>query len=295
MTATSSPNQLNCGHADVNPLEPALLASLGLSFPESYFSGKDMAGLASAISARRGWPMAMLPFCSTVEAEALGADIFLGGNQTGPRYGKLVHSSVDEYLALGREFDPGTPRVGALLEAVGILAAEGLPPVVEISGPLGILASFVDLGGIVKAWRKNPETVARAFRLVGRRVLGYALALRDAGARMLSYADPAGAPGIVGPKFSQFLAESFLGGFLPGLGEALGGLTVHLCPHTSATLVSAGLGEFRRVEAPPDLNYPSACLALRGRVKFLGKGCLKNVSLPGRVMEEFKFHDTGKK
>jgi len=279
-----------CGHQDGSGLDPQIAAELNLSFPEAHFDPESMSAMALAIMKKNRASLALLPFCCTVESEALGAKINLGNSSIGPRPGEFIHHSLDEFLASGRELDLESGRLAAILKACEILAGSGHKVSVEISGPLNILSGLMELSLVVKAWRKNEPLTYQALEYIGGQTIRYARALKEAGVSIISYADPIAVPKIIGPKYSRALAETFLAKFLMKLKDELGGMAIHLCPNTARLLTDCELGQWRSINLRPGLSYQDGCLEVIGQADFLGQACLKrlNYTIPGGVIQEFK-------
>jgi uroporphyrinogen-III decarboxylase len=255
-----------------------LTDELGLIFPKAHYEPYSLVAMAVAIRKKRKASLTMLPFCCTVEAEALGAKVNLGNSTIGPHPGEFVHHSLAEFMTSNREIDIESGRLAAILKACQILAEEGSKVAVELSGPLSILSCLMDLSIVIKAWRKDEQLMGQTFDYLGDQILKYALALKGAGVTIISYADPVGIPKIIGPKYSRSLAENFLIGFLNKLRIGLQGMTVHLCPNTARLLTDCGLGQWSTLNLKPGLSYQDSCLELSGKVGFLGQACLKRLN-----------------
>lgn len=292
MTDIGIAPQGGCGHQDNCGLDPKLASELGLSFPESHYDAQALSRLATALMEKNGARLAMLPFCCTLEAEALGANINLGNAEIGPRPGEPAYRSLEEFLETERELDLNSGRLAAVIKGCQIIASGGHKVSVEISGPLSVLSGLMDLSRVIKAWRKDEHLMAAAYDRLGRQIIRYALALKEAGATIISYADPIAAPKIIGPKYSKALAESFLARFLNQLKEELEGTPVHLCPNTARLLTDCELGQWSRISLRPDINYQEACLELIGKVDFFGQTCLKRLkyTLSDGFINEFKLN-----
>lgn len=283
-------SQPGCGHRDGGGLDPQLAAELGLGFPESHYEAQSMSRMAVATMEKNRARLAMLPFCCTVEAEALGAEINLGNAEIGPRPGEFVYQSLAEFLDAGRKIDLNAGRLAAVVKACEITVASGHKVAVEVSGPLSILSGLMELSRVVKAWRKDERLMGQAFQSLGVQIIRYAQALKKAGASIISYADPIAASHIIGPKYSRSLAQSFLATFLERLKTELQGRPVHLCPNTARLLIDCDLGQWNPISLRPEVSYQEGCLELAGRVDFLGQVCLKRRGFypPAGIINEFK-------
>ena len=265
-----------CGHSDAAGADPDVLARLGLSFPDIHTRAASMASLARGIKDKSGSALCLVPFCCTVEAEAFGASIRLGDVAVGPRAGAFVCSSLRDVLHLP-PLNLTAGRIAQVLEACAALARAGEAVALEISGPLTILNALLDLTTVFKEWRKD-ETLFCAVLSRLRQDLGrYARAARERGVAAISYADPAGAVSVLGPRRYAVLAKQFIAPFLKELsGEPAPAVMVHVCPKTAQALVGTEHAAWRELPAPGGASYPEACLAACGEGRLFGETCLKN-------------------
>ncbi|MEG3005942.1 MAG: uroporphyrinogen decarboxylase family protein [Oscillospiraceae bacterium] len=219
------------------------LNSLQLTFEEMYSSSETIADFAVALKEKRGQNFCTIPFCHTIEAEALGGEIHLGDKTAGSRAGKLVYSSIEEII-LHKLFEKNDGRIYLMLKACEILKKRGETVVFTVSGPFSILCCLMDTTSFFKIWRKEPEKAQKYFDHISKEVLDFAQHICESGADYLSFADPVGTPSILGPKFSKMMAENFTVPFLKELSkQCLGKTKILICPMTAASLISTNLGE----------------------------------------------------
>ena len=96
------------------------IKSSGLRFPDAYMQAEMMSVLAKAFKKQGGTLCCMLPFCHTVEAEAMGAIVHYGDERTGPRVKEYICHSLDDVLSVPRmDFSKG--RIQEVLRACKIL------------------------------------------------------------------------------------------------------------------------------------------------------------------------------
>lgn len=269
-----------CARRDGGGIDHALADELGVTFPDAHFKPAALARLSSETARRNGVPLAGLPFCCTIEAEAMGAHIRLGNARVGPRPDTFAFQSLDELLAAGRRMNFDSRRLAAVLEACRILSAGGDSVMVEISGPLAILGSLMELGKVFKAWRKDAGSLVRVFDILQKDLLEYARRVTDTGAKMVSFADPVAGGNVLGPNYSRTYAELFLSPFMRRLVGQARDRIVHLCPGNTRLLVDCGLVEWDSVWLDAGLPYQAGCLTVSGRPGFLGETCIKD---SGRV------------
>jgi len=277
-----------CGHLDAAGQDAGLVRELGLTCPEVHTDGPAMARLARAVRQRDGAAVCRLPFCCTVEAQALGAAIRLGDAAAGPRPGPPVRAGLAEILA-GPSLDPSRGRPAQVLAACAALAAVGEPVVLEIAGPMTILSALADLTAILKDWRRDAALMAAVLGRLLEELAGYAREAGRRGVALVSLADPAGTVSILGPHRFAALAEGFTlpwlrllrtdPDFAPGL---------HVCPKTARGLVEEGLADWRELPLDRPAGYAEACLSLGPGGRVFGQACLNNpgARLPHGVLRE---------
>ena len=117
-----------------------------ICFPDAYLKSEDMIRLSRAVKKHHGTGHCQLPFCHTLEAEALGGMIRLGDGLTGPRTGGYRCSSLEEVLELpAMDLESGSSkRTRETLEACRRLKEDGEAVVFLISGPITILNGLMD-------------------------------------------------------------------------------------------------------------------------------------------------------
>lgn len=265
-----------CKRANASGFSDEIINTLRLEFPKSYNDCNTLALISKSIKKEEDSPICLLPFCHTVEAEALGGFINLSEGKFGPRAAAYAYNSVEELLTLP-EIDFGRGRISEVLEACRILKAQGEIVCLEVSGFLTILNSLIDVTKVFKTWRKDAETVERVFNGIAENLYRFFEAAKKAGVGIISYADPAGSVNIVGPKYTDMIAKNFT---MPLLKKAAAladeNCIIHLCPKTSLILLSLGLAERKDVQFDKGIHYIQACLKTMGKEKIIGQACIKN-------------------
>lgn len=265
-----------CGHSDpLSSLSRTTIEELGFSFADALNTACGLADLSQAL--KRG-SLCSLPFCSTVEGEAMGANIIMGDETAGPRAAINPHWKWQEPLVFPAvDFSQG--RLGAVLAACKLLKQRGEQVVLEICGPVTVLGCLMDLGAFFKTWRKHPEWVAQAMDKIMHFQLRYMELAVAAGVDLLCYADPAGSYSILGPKFSEELMHKYV---LPMLRATLARQEnphgLHLCPKTVHILMKCGFAQWYLVDVGPVTDYAQGCLLAARKVPFMGEACLKNTA-----------------
>ena len=151
-----------CTYGNSAGIREAVTNQTNLKFPDAYKHAETMAELAQVLKECDKAPFCELPFCHTVEAEAMGGIINYGNEKTGPRAKEYLCTDIEEILELPA-IDFGKGRIQEVLKACRILYEKGEHVVFEVSGPLTILNVLIDPKYVFKGMRKKPELMARIF------------------------------------------------------------------------------------------------------------------------------------
>lgn len=249
---------------------------LNLKFPDVHFQSDMMATLSKALKEHDGAAVCEMPFCHTVEADAMGGIVNYGNEVTGPRAKEYICTSVEELLELPA-IDFTTGRIHEVLLACRKLEEEGEHVVLEVSGPFTIMNVLIDPKYVFKAMRKKPELMREVFWKFGNEVLRFVEEAKKAGVELVSYADSSGGLNILGPKMMEQTVELFTYEFVKKLRDLAGErMIVLLCPKTTFALLGTGKAEFRDIGLPNVMSYGEACISMIGQARIAGQMCIKN-------------------
>lgn len=175
------------------------LEEAGLSLPEVHQKAESLSQLALGAYKILGFDAVRVPFCQTIESEALGCKV--NYRDFIPRIEEAHYTLEDtprfpeDFLSLG--------RIPELLSAVNLLKREvGEEALVlgGVVGPLTIARSLLDSVPLLKASVKTPDKI-RPFLEVGNRASNHmAKALLEAGADAIVIEDMAASPDLIHPK-----------------------------------------------------------------------------------------------
>ena len=148
----------NCTYDNSAGIRSEVTEGLGLTFPDAYTHCDTMVTLSKVLKEKDKAVICELPFCHTLEAEAMGGIINLGNEIAGPRAGGYVCTDVEEILNLpDMDFTKG--RIQETLLACKKLREEGEHVVFEVAGPFTILNVLIDARYVFKGMRKKPEVM----------------------------------------------------------------------------------------------------------------------------------------
>ena len=171
-------------------------------WPEGHEKGEVMAKQALAAYKYIGFDAVRVPFCQTMEAEALGCKIKSGGKEGIPGIDHPPPYKLDDTPVFPSDF-LSRGRIPELLKAVEILKKEVGDEAVVVAGIIGpftIAGSLIDTVPLLKATFKSPEKI-RPFLEIGERAgTTLANALIDAGADIIAVEDMTASPELIAPK-----------------------------------------------------------------------------------------------
>ncbi len=175
----------------------------GAFWPEAHEQAEAMARLAMAAHTVLGFDAVRVPFCQTIEAEALGCHIKPGGSEGIPG---ILHPPTPYGLDDRPEFPEDfleRGRIPELIQAVKIIKTEmgdKVPIIGGIIGPFTIAGSLLDIVPTLKATFKTPEKL-RPFLEIGEQAgTTLANALIEAGADIIACEDMTASPELIAPQ-----------------------------------------------------------------------------------------------
>ena len=281
-------SDFRCTFDNAIGISPEITKDLKLSFPDAYMHADTMAKIAHAMKQKEGAAFCMLPFCHTVEAEAMGGIVNMGDGNLGPRAKEYCCTSAAELLELP-EIDYSKGRIYEVLEACQRLREQGEHVALMISGPFTIFNVLIDPKYVFKAMRKQPELMQDIFQRIERELLTYIKIAVEYGVDMISYADSSGGVNILGPKMAEQVVMDFTYDFLKKAIELLDGKAMLLlCPKTTLALIGTEKACYVDHELPEVKRYGEACISLIGQVPVAGQMCIKNIDYQ---LENKKFRE----
>ncbi len=266
-----------CTYEDSSGISKEVTEKLGLEFPDAYKHWDTMASLSLGIKKNEGNAFCELPFCHTVEAEALGGKINYGNAEYGPRAKEYICQTGEEFLALD-SMDFSLGRIQEVLKACAYLHGQGERVMLDITGPFTVLDILMDARHVFKILRKQPEMMREIYMKIETELLRYIEEAVDCGVDIIGYADSSGGVNILGPKVMREVTENFTYPFLKKAEMKLKGrCIIHLCPKTTLALVGTGRGKLVNLPLDSKMSYGEACISVIGKTNFTGQMCIKNI------------------
>ena len=265
-----------CTYDNLIGLTDVITQNSNLKFPDAHKHWDSMAELALALKEHNQATYCELPFCHTLEGEALGGIINYGNEQIGPRGSEYICTTADELLRLP-EIDFSKGRISEVLKACQYLRGKGENVVLYISGPITILNMVMDPRHVFKIFKKQPEMMQEIFTKLQQETVRFFEEAQKVGVNMISYGDSTGGVNILGPKLAEQVVEMFTYPLFKRIEEILSSETVViLCPKTTFALLGTNRAEWQEIDLGVPMKYSEAVEKVIGKAKFVGQMCIKN-------------------
>jgi len=219
-----------CPGGMMNMITTDLMDICGITWPEAHTDAEMMAKLALASYEQGCFENVGVPFCMTVEAEAMGAEVTMGTRNFEPHVTAYAASSVKDWRTLSRA-DMSKGRTKVVLDAIRILKEKNLdvPIIGNLVGPISTASSVVDPVSFYKELRKCRTEAHEFMTFVTEQLIEFGNAMIEAGADVIAISDPSGTGEILGPKFFEEYAVKYLNMLLDGIKNKHAGTIVHIC------------------------------------------------------------------
>lgn len=203
----------------------------GCRWPEAHRDAGKMATLSAAMHDEAGLENLGIPFCMTVEAEALGGEVEDGDEVTEPNIVSYPLRSVADWTQL-EPLDPQKDgRLPAILDCTRQLAQERpeTPVIGNLVGPLSLATSLIDASILYKALGKQAGESHSLLSFLTDSVVRYGEALIESGADVIVIADPSATGEILGPRMFKEFAVPYLNRITDHMRGLRTPVIVHIC------------------------------------------------------------------
>lgn len=265
-----------CGGEPERHIATELCQLAGVEAYDVYCHSEAMANMASMICQLEGDVLCKLPFATMAEAEQLGAEWNFNQERAQLVPGALPYAKLTEVEIPAFSFDYGLMQEN--LQAIRLLKHRGERVSFNIEGPFTLLSLLVPSKEIYKGMRAQPELLRKLCKLLIDNIEQEAAYVAEAGADVISYADPLISCNMVSPTTYTTLCGDIIREALQRIMAAVPGVTVHVCSATSAAFQQAGFCQCRPYIVPKEMCYGEAlCFARRqAGVQLVGHGCLQH-------------------
>ncbi len=238
----------------------------GCMWPEAHSDPEKMAKLASMTYHLTGVSCTTVPFCLTLEAEALGAKVNMGRIDRNP----YVIEPVKKLTLPENLLEKG--RIPVLIEALDLLReyeGDSQPINVKVTGPFTIACQCIGTEKFLKSLIKNPSFAKETLEVTTQVSEELSLASLKAGADVITISDPNSSGDIISPE--QY--KNFILNHHKALFDKIDSPTVlHICGNTKNHLpyiAESGVDGFsfeEKVDAEYALAKVGSKLTLIGNI-----------------------------
>ncbi|HSQ89309.1 MtaA/CmuA family methyltransferase [Romboutsia sp.] len=202
-----------------------------VKWPKAHIDSKMMADLTQGMYKNNGFENFGVPFCMTVEAEGMGADVYMGTKNTEPRVTQYPIESVADWKNLNK-IDVNKGRAKVVIDAIKILKErnEEVPIIANLTGPISLASSLLEPMIYYKEIRRKNQQAHEFMEFVTENLIEFGKAQLQAGADVLTISDPSGTGEILGAKTFNEFAIPYLNKIIDTLKSyAPGGTIIHIC------------------------------------------------------------------
>ncbi|MBU1194315.1 MAG: methylcobamide--CoM methyltransferase [Proteobacteria bacterium] len=206
------------------------MQQLSADWPRCHHDAKEMSRLAEGVRELTGIENLGVPFCMTVEAEAMGARVNMGTRESEPRVAAYPISRISKWETLSRLSDK-QGRIGPVSDAIHITSNRRLPyPVIaNLTGPVSLATSLIEPMVLYKAMGKEPALVHEFMQFLCENLIFFGRLMLQAGADVLTVSDPSASGNILGPKGFEAFALPYINQILDALKDHCSPTMVHIC------------------------------------------------------------------
>lgn len=217
-----------CPGGMMNMMFKEIMEVSGCKWPEAHIDPALMTGLNVGLYENGGFENYGVPFDLTAEAEAMGAKVDMGDMLYEPHVVVSPLEKVEDWKSLPA-LDLDQHRFPCILQSIRMLKDrnDGVPVIANITGPVSLCGTLVDMEKLMKAMRKDPENAHGLFDHATEQLVKFVKAAVEAGADGICIHEPSGTGEILGPKFFKEYTVEYLNRVLDAVDTPI--KMVHIC------------------------------------------------------------------
>jgi len=216
-----------------------LMDACGAHWPFAHDDSEQMTRLAMAAHTEWNVPSVRVPFCMTVEAEALGCEVNRGAVDIQPS----VRDRLEDITRLG-ELDISAGRLPVVLESVRSLREQvgnDIPVLASFVGPFTLAGHLLDVARMMVNLMKKPADVEDVLDRCVYISASYGTELARAGADALVMLEPSASTSLIGPPHFEKFAAPYISRVINELKASP--VILHICGRTQPIIpMMAGTG-----------------------------------------------------
>jgi [methyl-Co(III) methanol-specific corrinoid protein]:coenzyme M methyltransferase len=208
-----------------------VMEKTGNRLPAAHHTEALMADLAGDVCENTGFENFGVPFCMTIEPEALGSEVDYGTLRSEPKIAREAFPAAKDAAFGPLGAIEKNPRAAAVLGALSRLSKQhpDIPAIGSITGPISSAGSLVDPMVFLKELRRDREGAHRLLDHVTAELIRWAALMAEAGATVISIADPTASGEILGPKLFEEYALHYINLLAASIHKLGVPVIVHIC------------------------------------------------------------------
>jgi [methyl-Co(III) methanol-specific corrinoid protein]:coenzyme M methyltransferase len=260
-----------------------LMDKVGASWPEAHSNPELMTKLAIANHELSGLEAVRIPFCLTVLGGAMGCEINMGTKNRQPSVTGHPYPIDLEGASIPTDLLQKS-KIPVVLEAIKLIREKvgpDVPIIGGMEGPVTLASDLVSVKSFMKWSLKKTDLFERALDLATDATIIYANAMAEAGADIISVADPVASPDLMGPNFFKKLFQARLQQFSSSVDSVT---VLHICGNVNPILDYMADCGFEGLSVEEKTGSPKkAKEAIGNRARFIGNISSPFTLLPGPV------------
>jgi [methyl-Co(III) methanol-specific corrinoid protein]:coenzyme M methyltransferase len=205
---------------------------------EGHTRPEVMARLAQVLRQATGFENLGVPFCITVEAEAMGGRVDFGSADVEPRMVDYILDGTDKLERLKNADPQSSGRMPVVLEAIARLKGENAdtPVIGNLTGPISLATSLMDVNPFMRSMIKDKPFVRELMARSTEVIATFGEAQIRAGADVISIGDPTASGEILGPEYFGEFVSPCLKTIISRLKKHGVPVILHICGHITSIL-----------------------------------------------------------
>lgn len=271
--------EFNCNGNDLELISQNDIDNINCSFRDIYTKKEAMVKLALEIKQKNKDYICKIPFCVSIEAEALGAKVKIYNNNIPPSFCDYRYKDIEELDFLPNiDFTKG--RINEVLESIKILKSKNQIVSVRVEAPFTVFSMLMDLKKIIYYFIKMPKKIEIILNKISEQILMYMKLILKNGAQIISYADPSAMIEYLGCDVYKNLCAKYTCNILKAILPYVKNQIIHVCGRTSVMLYKTNLCEIIPIYLNTETYGQAIVEAIkRNDIKIVGHNCLMNTRL----------------
>jgi len=238
------------------------MEAAGAEWPEAHQKAGPMADLAAAAYTEIGFDAVRVPYCQTMEAEALGSTVKYGDREYVPRID--VHSyGLDDSPHFPEDF-LSRGRIPQVIEAVRLLKSRLGDEVAvggNVVGPFSIVANLLGITNVLKASIRAPDKLQPFLEVAEQAGTELGKAYQEAGADFLIIEDMMASIDVISPPIFKSVAQPWEKRQIENLPDIP--TIIHICGAVNPIGTDIADTGATGISVEPSIDAPALCAALQ--------------------------------